>query len=105
MGKSPETEFPTTKSHLDRVVHGSVEETLNALLDAEADRLCNSVTSAARPAAIPGPVTTNASCRPKPARSSCDTQASGADVRDGDHRALPAAGEFGRGGLDRDAHN
>src|SRR6201987_1626467 len=29
------------KNHVDRVVRGSVEETLNALLDAEADRLCN----------------------------------------------------------------
>jgi transposase-like protein len=29
------------KSHLDRVVRSTVEETLNALLDAEADRLCN----------------------------------------------------------------
>ena len=29
------------KSHLDRVVRGTVKETLNALLDAEADRLCN----------------------------------------------------------------
>jgi putative transposase len=29
------------KNHLDRVVRGSVEETLNAFLDAEADRLCN----------------------------------------------------------------
>jgi putative transposase len=29
------------KNHLDRVVRGSVEETLNALLDAEADWLCN----------------------------------------------------------------
>ena len=29
------------KSHLDRVVRGNVEETLNALLDVEADRLCN----------------------------------------------------------------
>jgi len=29
------------KSHLDRAVRGSVEEKLNALLDAEADRLCN----------------------------------------------------------------
>jgi putative transposase len=29
------------KSHLDRVVRGTVEETLNALLDAEGDRLCN----------------------------------------------------------------
>jgi hypothetical protein len=27
------------KNHLDRVVRGSVEDTLNALLDAEADRL------------------------------------------------------------------
>jgi len=29
------------KGHLDRVVRGTVEETLNALLDAEADRMCN----------------------------------------------------------------
>ena len=29
------------KNRLDRVVRGSVEQTLNALLDAEADRLCN----------------------------------------------------------------
>ena len=29
------------KTHLDRVVRESVEETLNALLEAEADRLCN----------------------------------------------------------------
>src|SRR6185503_13433964 len=29
------------KDHLDRVVRGTVEETLNALLEAEADRLCN----------------------------------------------------------------
>jgi transposase-like protein len=29
------------KRHLERVVRGTVEETLNALLDAEADRLCN----------------------------------------------------------------
>jgi hypothetical protein len=29
------------KGHLDRVVRGTVEETLNAFLDAEADRLCN----------------------------------------------------------------
>jgi putative transposase len=27
--------------HLDRIVRGTVEETLNALLEAEADRLCN----------------------------------------------------------------
>ena len=36
------------KNHLDRVVRGSVEETLNALLDAEADRLCKERTEARR---------------------------------------------------------
>lgn len=30
-----------SKGHLDRVVRGTVEETLNSLLDAEADRLSN----------------------------------------------------------------
>jgi putative transposase len=29
------------KDHLGRIVRGTVEDTLNALLDAEADRLCN----------------------------------------------------------------
>ena len=29
------------KGHLDKIVRGTVEETLNALLDAEAERLCN----------------------------------------------------------------
>ncbi len=29
------------RDHLGKIVRGSVEETLNALLDAEADRLCN----------------------------------------------------------------
>ena len=51
------------KNHLDRVVRGTVEETLNALLDAEADRLCNAQRyerSEARRATRAG----NASCRP-----------------------------------------
>ncbi|MCL2329958.1 MAG: IS256 family transposase, partial [Phycisphaerae bacterium] len=29
------------RAHVDEVVRGTVEQTLNALLDAEADRLCN----------------------------------------------------------------
>ena len=29
------------KGHLDKIVRGTVEETLNALLDGEAERLCN----------------------------------------------------------------
>jgi len=55
------------KSHLDRVVRGTVEETLNALLDAEADRLCNAQRYE-RSAARPAPATTSAACRPRPAR-------------------------------------
>ena len=31
------------KDHLGRIVRGTVEDTLNALLDAEADRLCNAM--------------------------------------------------------------
>jgi transposase-like protein len=54
------------KSHLDWVVRGSVEETLNALLEAEADRLCNAQRYERRGHAR-GP-TMSASCRPRPAR-------------------------------------
>jgi hypothetical protein len=41
LGKAITIDEERIKNHLDRVVRGSVEETLNALLDAEADRLCN----------------------------------------------------------------
>ncbi len=53
------------RSHLDRVVRGSVEETLNALLDAEADRLCNGM-SAAKHVGTPAPAIMSAICRPRP---------------------------------------
>src|SRR6185437_612119 len=66
------------KNHLDRVVRGSVEETLNALLDAEADRSCNAPryerTEARRDSE---PRITNASCRPRPARASCGYRSCG----------------------------
>ena len=58
------------KNHLDRVVRGTVEETLNALLDAEADRLCNAQryerSEARRDTRA---VITSAACRPRLARS------------------------------------
>lgn len=40
-GKIIKIDEQVIKSHLGEVVRGTVEETLNALLDAEADRLCN----------------------------------------------------------------
>src|SRR5215468_3025781 len=90
------------KNHLDRVVRGSVEETLNALLDAEADRLCNAQRyerGAARHARWP----LRAQAAEQGGRGAPEgAEASGADLRDGDHRALPAARELGRGSLGRD---
>ncbi len=57
-------------AHLDEVVRSTVEETLNALLDAEADRLCgaqryerNEARQDTRAGRISG------SCRPRPAKS------------------------------------
>jgi transposase-like protein len=41
LGKVIEIDEARIKDHLGELVRGSVEETLNALLDAEADRLCN----------------------------------------------------------------
>jgi hypothetical protein len=57
------------KSHLDRVVRGTVEETLNALLDAEAVGCAmRNAMSAVRRVGIPAPDTTSAAYRPKLAR-------------------------------------
>ena len=41
LGKVIEIDEARIKDHLGELVRGSVEDTLNALLDAEADRLCN----------------------------------------------------------------
>ena len=58
------------REHLGRIVRGTVEETLNAMLEAEAVACATPVaTSRQRRAAISVPAATIASCRPKPARS------------------------------------
>ncbi len=57
------------QAHLDEVVRSTVEETLNALLDAEADRLCGAkCMSGAKAASIPGRAAMTGSCIPGPAR-------------------------------------
>lgn len=58
------------QEHLGEVVRSTVEETLNALLDAEADRLCGAERyerTEARRTRVPVP--TNGSCTPKPVPS------------------------------------
>jgi putative transposase len=55
------------KSHLDRVVRGSVEETLNTLLDVEADRLYAQRYERREARRDNRAVTTNGRGRPRPA--------------------------------------
>ena len=57
------------REHLGRIVRGTVEETLNAMLEAEADRLCNAGRyERTRRGATSARGATIASCRPRPAR-------------------------------------
>jgi putative transposase len=60
------------KSHLDRLVQGTAEEKLNALLDAEADRLCNAQRYERRGGATgtTEPAIMGAGCRPRLVRCS-----------------------------------
>ena len=70
MGQVIQIDEARIRDHLGEMVRGTVEETLNAMLDAEADRLCGAgVTSAARLGRIPGLAATSGRCRPAPARS------------------------------------
>ena len=56
------------REHLGQIVRGTVEETLNAMLEAEADRLCNAGRYERTAARRDQRSATSASCRPRPAR-------------------------------------
>ena len=57
------------RSHVGEVVRETVEQTLNGLLQAEADELCGAKRTRVRPSgSIRGLGTTTASCRPRRAR-------------------------------------
>ena len=74
------------------------------MLDAEADRLCNAQRyerSEARRDYARRPLRAQAADQGRRGEAE-GAEAAAADVRDGDHRALSAAGELGRGGADRD---
>ena len=71
MGQVIQIDDTRIKDHLGEMVRGTVEETLNALLDAEADRLCG----AGRYERSEGRTDTRAGgmsglCTPRPVRSS-----------------------------------
>ena len=88
------------QAHLDEVVRSTVEETLNALLDAEADQLCGAHryerSEGRKDTRAPQlrAAVTDQGRRSQPE----DAEAAQPAIRDCDHRALPAAGVFrGRG--------
>ena len=57
------------REHLGRIVRGTVEETLKAMQEAEADRLCNGVATSGRTrGGISALAATIASLRPRRAR-------------------------------------
>jgi len=57
------------QSHVNEVVRSTVEETLNALLDAEADRLCGAKRyERSEPARTSGRAAMSASCTRRPAK-------------------------------------
>lgn len=70
LGKVVQIDEEQIKSHLGELVRESVEETLNAMLDAEADRLCQAKRYERSPdrAGTRAPAPTSASSTPRPAR-------------------------------------
>jgi len=92
------------QEHLGEVVRSTVEETLNAMLDAEADRLCR----AERYERTEGREDYTGRILPTAATDeSGRSHAEGAEathvaVRDGDHRTLSEARKLGGRGLSRD---
>ncbi len=104
MGEVIRIDVARIRDHLGEMVRGAVEEALNAMLNAEADRLCN----AGRYERSEGRRDRRAwsylrALETKAGKVNLEgAEAMTADVRDGDHRALPAARDLGRGSLDRD---
>ena len=69
LGKIIRIDEERIHDHLGDMVRGSVEETLNALLGAEADRICQATRyERSRKRRTPAPGIISASCIPRPAR-------------------------------------
>ena len=92
MGQVIQIDEARIRDHLGEMVRGTVEETLNAMLDAEADQLCGA-----------GRYERSQSDAADQRRrgQSQDPEATAPDLRDGNHRTLSPAGELGRGIPDR----
>src|ERR1700753_3835321 len=104
MGQVIQIDEARIRDHLGEMVRGTVEETLNAMLDAEADQLCGAGryerSSARRTRGLA--VTRSDAADQRRRSQSQDPEAKATDVRDSNHRTLSPAGELGRGVPDRD---
>ncbi len=71
MGQVIQIDDARIRDHLGEMVRGTVEETLNALLDAEADRLCGAgrYERSERGARTHGLAVMNGRCTPGPVKS------------------------------------
>ena len=104
MGQVIQIDEARIRDHLGEMVRGTVEETLNAMLDADADQLCG----AGRYERSEARQDTRAGSYERTLQTSAgevslkDSEAAAPDLRDGDHRTLPPAGELSRGSTDRD---
>jgi Transposase, Mutator family len=93
------------QNYLRNAVRGSVEETLNAMLEAEAEHLCNVgryERTEARRDTRAGSYSRKLQTQAGQVTLKVPKLRLQTDVRDGNHRALPTTGELSRGGLDRD---
>jgi putative transposase len=69
MGQVIQIDEARIRDHLGEMVRGTVEETLNAMLDAEADQLCGAGRYERSQARQDTRAGTSARCRPAPAES------------------------------------
>src|SRR6202171_4138559 len=70
MGQVIQIDEARIRDHLGEMVRGTVEETLNAMLDAEADQLCGAgLYERSQARRIPVLEVTSGRCRPAPGRS------------------------------------
>ena len=85
MGQVIQIDEARIRDHLGEMVRGTVEETLNAMLDAEADQLCGAGRYERSPRRTLELAATIGRCRPAPAKLPQGPEATATDLRDGDH--------------------
>ena len=103
MGQVIQFDEARIRDHLGEMVRGTVEETLNAMLDArQTSFVAPDVTNATKLGRILGLAAMIDAADQRRRSQSEDSETAAPDLRDCDHRTLPPAGELSRGSADRD---